>query len=67
MMEIRILIAVTCLLLWTSTGCSSTPPSDAETVIVVHGLGRTPASMAILVSRLENAGFRVVNFGYPSI
>ena len=22
--------------------------------------------MAILVSRLENAGFRVVNFGYPS-
>jgi len=32
----------------------------------VHGLGRTPASMAILVSRLENAGFRVVNFGYPS-
>ena len=65
-MERRIFIAVTCLLLWTSTGCSSTPPSDAETVIVVHGLGRTPASMAILVSRLENAGFRVVNFGYPS-
>lgn len=32
----------------------------------MHGLGRTPASMAILVSRLENAGFRVVNFGYPS-
>jgi hypothetical protein len=32
----------------------------------VHGLGRTSASMAILVSRLENAGFRVVNFGYPS-
>ena len=32
----------------------------------MHGLGRTSASMAILVSRLENAGFRVVNFGYPS-
>ena len=45
---------------------SSTPPTDAETVIVVHGLGRTPTSMAILVSRLENAGFRVINFGYPS-
>jgi pimeloyl-ACP methyl ester carboxylesterase len=52
--------------MWASSGCSSAPPSDAETVIVVHGLGRTSASMAILVSRLENAGFRVVNFGYPS-
>ena len=61
-----ILIPVTCLLMWASSGCSSTSPSDAETVIVVHGLGRTSASMAILVSRLENAGFRVVNFGYPS-
>ena len=62
----RIFIPVTCLILWASTGCSSPPPTDAETVIVVHGLGRTPASMAILVSRLENAGFRVINFGYPS-
>ena len=66
MMGRRIFIPVTCLILWASTGCSSTPPTDAETVIVVHGLGRTPASMAILVSRLENAGFRVINFGYPS-
>ena len=49
-------------------GCLSPPPGpDAETVIVVHGLGRTPASMAILVERLETAGFRVLNFGYPSI
>ena len=66
MMGRRIFIPVTCLILWASTGCSSPPPTDAETVIVVHGLGRTPASMAILVSRLENAGFRVINFGYPS-
>ena len=66
MIRRSIFIPVTCLLLWASTGCSSPPPTDAETVIVVHGLGRTPASMAILVSRLENAGFRVINFGYPS-
>ena len=66
MMGRSILIPVTCLLMWASSGCSSTPRNDAETVIVVHGLGRTSASMAILVSRLENAGFRVVNFGYPS-
>ena len=66
-MIIRIvLVPVTCVLLWVSSGCSSPPANDAETVIVVHGLGRTSASMAILVSRLENAGFRVVSFGYPS-
>ncbi|MDP6580330.1 MAG: alpha/beta fold hydrolase, partial [Vicinamibacterales bacterium] len=35
-------------------------------VIVIHGLGRTPASMAILGARLESDGFRVVHFGYPS-
>ncbi|MCL7967388.1 MAG: hypothetical protein M8857_09770 [marine benthic group bacterium] len=34
--------------------------------MVVHGLGRTPASMALLAERLEGAGYRVVNFGYPS-
>ena len=49
------------------SGCPSPPvDADAETVIVVHGLGRTPASMTILVERLEAAGFRVLNFGYPS-
>ncbi len=49
------------------SGCLSPPvDDDAETVIVVHGLGRTPTSMAILVERLEAAGFRVFNFGYPS-
>ena len=61
-----LLMPVTCGLLWAASGCSSPPPDGAESVIVVHGLGRTPASMSILVSRLKNAGFRVVSFGYPS-
>lgn len=66
-MAIKIfLVPLICALLWVSSGCSSPAPDGAETVIVVHGLGRTPASMAILVSRLKNAGFRVVSFGYPS-
>ena len=39
---------------------------DAPPIILAHGLGRTPASMAILANRLEEAGFRVVRFGYPS-
>ncbi len=41
-------------------------PEGAPTVVLAHGLGRTPASMAILANRLEQAGFRVVRFGYPS-
>jgi triacylglycerol esterase/lipase EstA (alpha/beta hydrolase family) len=46
--------------------CAGEPPPDAETVVLVHGLGRTPASMAVLAARLTEAGYRVVNFGYPS-
>ena len=61
-----VLAPATCALLWILSGCSPPPPDGAESVIVVHGLGRTPASMTILVSRLKNAGFRVVSFGYPS-
>jgi triacylglycerol lipase len=41
-------------------------PDGAETVVLVHGLGRGPGSMAILRSHLERAGYRVVSFGYPS-
>jgi len=41
-------------------------PLDRDTVVLVHGLGRTPASMVVLRTRLKRAGFRVVNFGYPS-
>ncbi len=59
-------LAPTCALLWLLSGCSAPPPDGAESVIVVHGLGRTPASMTILVSRLKSASFRVVSFGYPS-
>jgi triacylglycerol lipase len=61
-----LLVPVICGLLWAASGCSSPPPDGAESVVVVHGLGRTPASMTILETRLRNAGFRVVSFGYPS-
>ena len=47
-------------------GCFPGPPDGAETVVVVHGLGRTPASMSVLEYRLEAEGYRVVSFGYPS-
>jgi pimeloyl-ACP methyl ester carboxylesterase len=49
-------------------GCASPPPEaeGAPPVIVVHGLGRTSASMVVLATRLERAGFDVIRFGYPS-
>jgi len=46
--------------------CSEPPAETAETVILVHGLGRTTASMAVLRARLTGEGYRVVSFGYPS-
>jgi triacylglycerol lipase len=48
------------------SGCFPPPPDGAEPVIVVHGLGRTAASMSVLEYRLENEGYRVVSFSYPS-
>jgi triacylglycerol lipase len=47
-------------------GCDDPPPPDAGTVVVVHGLGRTSRSMSLLAARLAHAGFRVVDFDYPS-
>jgi len=45
------------------------PPSGAyagETVVLLHGLGRSHWSMRPLESRLEEAGYEVANLGYPS-
>ncbi len=36
------------------------------TVVLLHGLGRTKASMARLAARLTAAGYHVENLGYPS-
>lgn len=37
----------------------------ADTVLLLHGLGRTSWSMSALASALEREGFRVVNPSYP--
>lgn len=46
--------------------CGPKADPSADTVILVHGLGRTSASMTVLGVRLREAGFKVVKFGYPS-
>lgn len=40
--------------------------SSADTVILLHGLGRTPLSMKRLECDLEKDNYRVVNLRYPS-
>ena len=37
-----------------------------DCVVLLHGLARTPASMAVMAEALEGAGYKVVNRGYPS-
>ncbi len=43
-----------------------TPQTKSETVVLLHGLGRTPASMRTLQGWLEQAGYDVTNWGYSS-
>ena len=43
-----------------------TSQTQSETIVLVHGLGRTPASMKTLQGRLEQAGYHVTNWGYSS-
>ncbi len=47
------------------TGLAGAAPA-AECVVTLHGLGRTRLSMALLASRLAEAGYAVHNLGYPS-
>lgn len=42
------------------------PGQVAESVVVLHGLGRSRRSMGSMARALGRAGYRVVNLGYPS-
>ncbi|WP_457668601.1 esterase/lipase family protein [Thiolapillus sp.] len=54
------------------TGCAGQSDQIAggidqrETVVLLHGLGRSTRAMLYLEYRLEHAGFEVFNIGYPS-
>ncbi|HSV97247.1 MAG TPA: alpha/beta fold hydrolase [Spirochaetota bacterium] len=39
---------------------------DGEWVILLHGIFRSPRSMAKIETALAKRGYRVINFGYPS-
>ncbi|MEM7722966.1 MAG: alpha/beta fold hydrolase [Pseudomonadota bacterium] len=42
------------------------PVRATDCVVLLHGLGRTEASLTLMAQALEADGFRVVNQGYPS-
>src|SRR3712207_5785859 len=42
------------------------PDDRRELVVLVHGMGRTRASMWLLGRSLESRGYRVLNWGYNS-
>lgn len=42
------------------------PAQPGECVVLLHGLLRSSASMAVMAEALERAGYRVVNRGYDS-
>ena len=52
---------------WVGASPDPTPkPGPAETVVLIHGLGRTSDSMKSMAEHLSGQGFRVVKLDYPS-
>ncbi|MBO6602027.1 MULTISPECIES: alpha/beta fold hydrolase [Paracoccaceae] len=56
----RVLVALLVLFLL------SAAPARAECVVLLHGLARGAASLAVMEEALEAAGYQVVNQSYPS-
>ena len=44
--------------------CAAAPAAPRETVFLIHGMGRTRASLALLAWRLRREGYRTVNVPY---
>jgi pimeloyl-ACP methyl ester carboxylesterase len=57
-------------LVWATAGHAETPlaqpRAEGECVVLVHGLGRSEASLFLMAELLPAAGFHVVTLGYPS-
>lgn len=64
----RALRYLACIVVGGGVACAgaSTPRRNEDHVVLLHGLARTDLSMVRLESRLKDAGFNVVNVGYPS-
>src|SRR4051812_37593842 len=52
--------------MFTAVANASAEASAPETVVLLHGMGRTRASMAPIAAALRRDGYHVVNVSYPS-
>src|SRR6185369_13989345 len=60
-LTVKLFLRIAC---FTAMATSSLPA--AETVVLLHGLGSSHLMLAPLASRLERAGYKVINLAYPS-
>lgn len=49
------------------TARAAEPVATPDTVVLLHGLGRSTSAMWVMKTRLKAAGFEVVNIGYRSL
>lgn len=61
-----LLLTIGAVLLTDQRGEPSGPDDRRELVVLVHGMGRSRASMWLLGNRLEREGYRVLSLGYSS-
>jgi pimeloyl-ACP methyl ester carboxylesterase len=63
-------VVIVFLAAWLPLGCGSAREAgmvpSKESVVLLHGLGRTHRSMRSMERALAREGYRVVNIGYPS-
>jgi triacylglycerol lipase len=52
--------------IWTASPASAEGAGGDECVVLLHGLARSDASLAPMALAAKSAGFRVVNWNYPS-
>ena len=62
----KLVVSLAALIALSACGTTRPPPEPRELVVLVHGMGRTPLSMAPLAISLRRAGYRVLNVGYDS-
>jgi hypothetical protein len=63
-------VTILCLLNASLLAACSPPPAasapEPETVVLLHGMGRTRVSLLVLEKRLQRAGYRTLNFPYSA-
>ncbi len=65
-MFFRQIVLFSCFLIGICLPFSATATEEKETVVLLHGLGRTTKSMEYMKYRLNVSGYKVVNLSYPS-